>query len=254
MNISKYIYIAGANDARLFSRDHFLIFMFLFAIIIAVAMRYLLPWLDGYMAAARIMPGEYTEMNFSDIFPMIVPYMTVYTGATIVGAIYGFMLLDERDDHSIISILVTPIPLNRFVWYRVGSMILLAFVMIVVMLFIVNTALLSTWKTFLLSAGGALTAPIAALFYATAAENKVQGFAYGKFAGIAGWTIIIGWFIADPLQWLFGIFPPFLISKAYWMALSEKSLWWLALALGVVLQAALIRWLIQRFNRVAARG
>jgi fluoroquinolone transport system permease protein len=49
---------------------------------------------------------------------------------------------------------------------------------------------------------------------------------------------------------LIGIFPPWWISKAYWMALEGRSGWWVALILGIVLQIVLINWLIQRFNRV----
>lgn len=253
MNISRYIYAAGGNDAKLFRRDHFLIFMFVFAIIIGIALRYVLPWLDSYLLEAGVMPGNVTSLRFSDVYPMIIPYMTVYTGATIVGAIYGFMLLDERDDHSIISMMVTPVSINRFVSYRISSAALLAFLVIIIMLYSVNIALLPIWQMMLMAAGGSLTAPIAALFYATVAENKVQGFAYGKFASVAGSAIIIGWFIGDPLQWLFGLFPPFLISKAYWMALAGQNLWWLALVLGIILQLAVIRVLTKHFNRVVRR-
>lgn len=253
MNLSRYIYVAGGNDAKLLRRDHFLIFMFVFGIIIAMALRYVLPWLDSYLFEAGVMPGDVTGLRFSDVYPMIIPYMTVYTGATLVGAIYGFMLLDERDDHSIISMMVTPVSINRFISYRIGSAALLAFLMIIIMLYCVNIALLPTWQILLMAAGGSLTAPIAALFYATVAENKVQGFAYGKFAGVAGWAIIIGWFIGDPLQWLFGLFPPFLISKAYWMALTGQNLWWLALILGMVLQIVVIGILIKQFNRIIRR-
>jgi len=105
----------------------------------------------------------------------------------------------------------------------------------------------------LIAAGAALAGPIASLFYAIFAENKVQGFAMAKFVGIAGWVILVGWFVAEPWQWLFGLFPPFLISKAYWMVLDGDGLWWVSLLAGIVLQAGLIALLIRRFTRVAYR-
>ena len=37
------------------------------------------------------------------------------------------------------------------------------------------------------------------------------------------------------------------------MALAGDGLWWIALIAGIVLQAALIRWLLQRFNTLAYR-
>ena len=84
-----------------------------------------------------------------------------------------------------------------------------------------------------------------------AAENKVQGFAIAKFVGLAGWIILLGWFVAEPWQWLLGLFPPFLVSKAYWMVIAGDSLWPLALVLGIMLQIGLLYILIRRFNKVA---
>jgi hypothetical protein len=37
------------------------------------------------------------------------------------------------------------------------------------------------------------------------------------------------------------------------MALAGDGLWWLALILGIVFQAVLNRWMMQRFNRWAYR-
>ncbi len=117
----------------------------------------------------------------------------------------------------------------------------------------INQALLPLWQMILIAAGGALTAPIVSLFLATFAENKVQGFAYSKFGGVSGWTIMIGFFVAEPFQWLIGLYPPFWISKAYWMALEGTELWWAALLVGIVSQAGLIALLVKRFVKVAYR-
>jgi fluoroquinolone transport system permease protein len=253
MNINRFIYTTGGNDVKLLGRDRFLPFMFLFGLMLAGALRYILPWIDGNLAAGGIMPGSLTEMRFSDFYPLAVAHMVIYSGASLVGAIYGFMLLDERDNHTITSMMITPISLNCFVMYRIGSCILLSFFMIMAMVYITGIALLPVWQMLMIAAAASLAAPILAIFYATVAENKVQGFAYAKFGGIAAWTILIGWFIADPWQWLFGVFSPFLISKAYWMALGGDSLWWLALGLGIVLQSALIGWQVQCFKRVIQR-
>lgn len=179
--------------------------------------------------------------------------MTLYTGSLLVGTIFGFMLLDEKDDNTLTAMMVTPVPLEQYALYRVGMPAILAFVIILAMLLIVNQTLLPLWQLALVAAGGALTAPIVSLFFATVAENKVQGFAYSKFGGVAGWTIMLGWFVPEPFQWLIGIFPPFWVSKAYWMALEGRNWWWVVLLLGVVLQIDLIGWLVRRFTKVVYR-
>lgn len=241
----------GRNDAKLIGRDSFLIYMFAFAAIIAAVLRYGLPWMDSYLADSGVMPSETIPINLADVYPMLVAFMALYTGALLTGTVFGFVLLDERDQNTLKAMLVTPVPLDHYVLYRVTVPAILAFVIILGMALFINQALLPLWQMILISAGGALMAPIASLFFATLAENKVQGFAYSKFGGISGWFIMIGWFVPEPWQWLCGVFPPFWISKAYWMALEDNGFWWVALTIGIVLQVGLIGWLMQRFNKVA---
>jgi fluoroquinolone transport system permease protein len=253
MQMTQLIGKLGRSDVKLIGRDSFLIFMFLFAAIIATVLRFGLPALNTYLAENGVMPGETIPLSLADIYPMLVAFLAIYTGALLVGTVFGFVLLDERDHNTLKAMLVTPVPLKQYVLYRVGGPAILAFVIILGMALFINQALLPLWQMILISAGGALAAPIAALFFATFAENKVQGFAYSKFGGISGWAFLIGWFVPEPWQWLIGLFPPFWIGKAYWLALEGNGWWWLALIAGIVLQGGLINWLIQRFNNVAYR-
>jgi len=63
--------------------------------------------------------------------------------------------------------------------------------------------------------------------------------------------ILLAWFVSEPFQWLFGLFPPFLISKAYWMAFEGNNFWWIALIIGIILQLGLIVVLMKQFNKTA---
>jgi fluoroquinolone transport system permease protein len=243
----------GRSDVKLIGRDRFLIFMFAFAFIIATALRFGLPAMDAYLVESGIMPGDIIPIRLADVFPMLVAYLGLYTGALLVGTVFGFVLLDERDHNTIKAMLVTPVPLSRYLLYRVGGTAVLAFLIVLAMILFINQALLPLWQMLLIVAGASLTAPIVMLFFAAFAANKVQGFAFSKFGGISGWTIMIGFFVAEPWQWLIGLYPPFWISKAYWLALEGRSGWWLALIVGIVLQIGMIAWFMQRFNKVAYR-
>ena len=249
MEMTQLVRRLGRSDLKLIGRDRFLIFMFLFAVYIAVALRFLLPWADGYLAEHEIMPGASIPLRLAEVYPMLVAFMGLFTGALLVGTVFGFVLLDEKDNNTLRAMLVTPVPLPRYLLYRVGLPAVLAVVIVLGMVLVINQAVPPLWQLLPLSAGAGLTAPIVTLFFATFAENKVQGFAYTKFAGVSGWTIMIGYFIAAPWQWLVGLFPPFWISKAYWLALEGSPDWWLALLLGIVLQLGLVYWLINRFTR-----
>ena len=253
MQTTHLVRTLGRNDVKLIGRDRFLLMIFGFALYIAVVLRYGLPWLDAYLADNGVLPSETLALSLADFYPLIVVFMAVFQGAMMSGVIFGFMLLDEKDDNTIKAMLVTPVPLNHYVLYRVMLPSLLGFVLVVGMVLFINQVLLPLWQLLLIAAGASLVAPIAALFYAIFAENKVQGFAVAKFAGLIGYLVVLAWFVPEPWQWLVGLFPPYWICKAYWMALDGHGLWWLALLAGVVLQLGLVQVMVHRFKKVAYR-
>lgn len=253
MQMTHLVRKLGRNDLKLIGRDSFLLFMFSFVIVVAVAMRYALPVLNSYLAETGVLPSETISQSLADFYPLLVAFMAVFQGTLITGTIFGFALLDEKDDNTIKAMLVTPIPFRRYLLFRVAVPTVMAAFIVVFMVLFINQALIPIGQLVLISAGAALAAPITVLFYGILAENKVQGFAYGKFVSVFGWIILIAWFVPEPWQWLFGLFPPYWISKAYWMAYVGNGFWWLALIVGVVLQLITVWWMARLFTRVAYR-
>lgn len=243
----------GRLDLKLVGRDRFLIMMFGFVIYIAVMLRFGLPWLNDYLQSHGVLPNDHAPFPLSDVYPMLVTFFAVFNGSMITGTIAGFMLIDEKDGRTLKAQLVTPLPFNQYALYRCVAPMALGFLIILFMVWAIDLALIPTAHLLLIALGGALTTPLFTFFYGIYGENKVQGIAISKLVGILGWTIPIGWFIADPFPWLFGLFPPFLICKAYWMSLHGDPLWWAALLLGSLLQLALLGWMVKRFNTVAYR-
>ena len=253
MQMTELLPKIGDNDLKIIRRDNFLLFMLVYVIFIGLFVRYAMPWLNIVMAENGVLPNARMPIALADLYPMLVAYFCLFVMVLLPGSVYGFMLLDEKDDNTLSAMLVTPLPLQQYLGYRLAVVTALAFVIVLFMLYAVAQALLPLWKLIFLAAGAALAAPIAALCFGVFAENKVQGFAYSKFGGIAGWTVLIGWFVPEPWQWLIGFFPPFWVSKAYWMALEGRPAWWIALIAGFVLQAALIALLMRRFQVNAYR-
>ena len=251
MTVTHLVQKLGRNDAKLIWRDSLLLVLLAFTVVIAASLHYLLPWLDGYLAANGTLPNAKYDTRLADHFPLIVGFFTLFQGGTISGAIFGFALLDEKENDTLTAMLVTPVPFRQYIGYRVALPTLLGVIIIAGMMWGIGLALVPWWQVLLLAAGGSLGAPIAALFYVTFAENKVQGFAMSKFISIAGWIILIAWFVDEPWQWLFGLFPPYWICKAHWMALGGDPFWWAALLLGVALHLAALAWFVRRFQRVA---
>ncbi len=254
MQMTELVRKLGPNDARLFRRDSFLIFMAGYAVIIALVLRFGLPWLSNYLTDNNVLNSETFIASLSELYPMFITYMGIFTlGGVMVGTIFGFLLLDERDDNTIKAMLVTPIPVSHYAVYRVALPTVISAFAIIMTLLVINQALLPIWELVLVAGCGSLAAPIIALFYATFAANKVEGFAFAKFVGLGGFLIILAWFVPEPFQFLFGLFPPFWTSKAYWLALDGNGLWIVALMIGIIAQLGAIYWLVQRFIKVAYR-
>lgn len=247
MQFTKTMRQMSRNDVKLIGRDSFLVMILAYIIGLAIFLRFALPWLNAYL----IENGE-VPFILSDYYPMFIAFSSIFLGAIMAGMVFGFVLLDEKDDKTIKAMLVTPLPISQYMAYRIFVPALLAFVIVIAEVYIINLdgTLLPFWQIALIALGAALSAPIATLFFAIAAENKVQGFAMTKFTGTAGMLILFSWFVAEPWQWLFGLFPPFWVSKAYWLALEGNTLWLGALAIGIVSQAALIWGMLKAFNKV----
>lgn len=237
------------NDFRIIGRDQFLQLMFGFVVLIALFLRFALPALNDNLAANGLMPGSFHAEPLSSFYPLLVGFMVVFQGALLSGAIYGFLILDEKEDGTLVAMQVTPVPTANYLGVRMYIPALVAAVIVFAQLHFVGIAVPQLADSIAISLGASLAGPIATLVYANFAQNKLQGFAIAKFVGVAGWIILIGWFVPEPAQWLFGLFPPFLVSKAYWMAISGNSAWVWTLMLGVAAQLALIALLVHRFRR-----
>lgn len=244
MNFQSAFPTLSRNDRRLIVRDPFLLLLSGYFLVLAVIARAGLPWITGVLLR---------EFGFD-----LTPYYPLVAGELVllpqfIGIVFGFLLLDERDQHTLDAMLVTSLPIRTFLLYRVTAAILLAFVMSVFTLLIVNPSALTLVEILVICAGGAAFSPALMLFIAAYSANKVEGFALSKIYGLVGFLPLVAWFVPEPWQFLFGFFPPYWISKAVWTVADGSGLWPLYVALGVLSAAVYVWWLVRRFLLVAHR-
>jgi len=235
------------NAFKLIKRDTILIAFGVFVVYMAVVLHFLLPWLDRYLAEQGFLPGKAIAYHLSHYFPVILSNMVLYTGAVIGGAVFGFLILTEKDDNTLTAMLVSPVSPRQYIQSRVVISTAVSFFIILFLYYGINQDLLPFGEMLLVCLGGAVTAPVVMLFLAVMANSKLQGMNYAKILSFLGFLVIISWFIREPFQWVFGLFPPYWVSKAYWAALEGQGIWYLYLALGIVLQGAAILWLARLF-------
>jgi fluoroquinolone transport system permease protein len=228
------------NDARLFGRDSFLPSLVLIMVGSAVALRFGLPWL-----ANTIGTGEFS--------PLLVGYIVMFSVVGVGGTCIAFIVLDERDEHTMDALLVTPLPVPYYLGYRLLVAIVIAFVLALTVMYIIGQAMVPFWQLLPIAVVASLMGALQEVFLGTFAGNKVEGFAQMKIISTSGLLLFGAWFVPMPWEWLFGFFPPYWAVKAYWMAQAGDPNWWLALIAGAVLMSATLAYLMRRFGRLVHR-
>lgn len=235
----------GRNDRRLISRDSFLLGMSLYIFVMAGIMRYAIPWINDLIADTPAF-----TFNLADYYPVLIGYM-LYVGALLAGMIIGFIVLDERDDNTLKALMVTPMSLRQYMWYRLLVPAVIGFVFVLAMFLLINLEVPALWQMILLAIVNGMTASWIMLIFAIFAQNKVQGFAVQKVLGTVGLILFGSWFFAAPLEYLTGIFPTYWFLKSYWLMLESDPGWMTFMVIGIVYNAAIIWFLLKRFEKVA---
>lgn len=234
------------NDVKLIGRDSFLATLIGYALFMALVLRVALPPSAAYLL-------ENHDFDLTPFYPLIIGYAALMMGPILAGMVVGFLLIDERDDGTIKAMLVTPMPLNLYLLYRVSLPMVLGYVLVIAQVYIMNLVVLPFWQLAIIALPGALLAAITTLFFATYAENKVQGFAQMKIVGSTALIAVAAWFIPEPWQYLAGFYPPYWLAKGYWAASAGQPTWLLFTAIGAGMLASVLVLLVRQFNRVAYR-
>ena len=228
-------------DARRVVRDRFLLAAAAYLLGMAIVMRWVLPWM------ARAARSRWSS-DLEPYFPLIVSYLVVVLGAVAVGIVGGFILLETREERSIVALRVSPLPLRVYV---TGFSFVLALTAMGVIL--AEAALiglgLPPWPALLaIALVGGSGAPLVALYLATFPDNKVEAFAHMKFVSVAGAIPLGAYFLPLPWQYLACLFPPFWAAKAWWVAEAGGGSWPLWLLGGALTTGTLLVWLSGRFQ------
>lgn len=231
------------NDFKLIGRDSFLLGMLGYILLMGLLSRFLVPRLRGFLLASR-------GFDLEPYYPLFVSWIAVMLGVVLAGTLIGLLLIDERDERTLQAILVTPLPLSRYLTYRVGLAAVLAAPIIVVQDRIIALGHLPLWKLALIALTGAPVAAVMTLILPIFARDKVQAFALLKIVSISTLLPLAAYFVAEPWQLIAGVYPPYWLIKAYWVAHADGPEWWIYLALGWVFTVPFLWWSVRRFERM----
>jgi len=235
----------GRIDLGNVRRDPMLMWLTAFALTIALAVRW------GVPPLTEMLQGRF-DFDLTPYYPLLLSFVA---GATpgMVGAVIGFLLLDQKDDGTIIALQVTPLTHRGYLLYRALTPILLSFALTLLALPLTGLMTAGGVDLVLISATSAPMAPLFAFFVASFAANKVQGFAIMKGSGVLSWPALFAWFLPMPWQLTMGFVPHYWILKTVWAAESGEAGAWLYATAALAFQALLMLVLLRRFDHVMRR-
>jgi fluoroquinolone transport system permease protein len=190
--------------------------MLVYPVMIMLVGAYLLPFILNEFGDADA--GQYLA---SVVIVLVLGSLAPFIG----GAMFGFLLLDHRDENTLISLRVTPTSLGGYLGFKATYIYLLSVASSLMVLSGVKwlsgdgyTVMgRNVWDgfSFLGILGYAVVAawlaPIFGLLLASLGKNKIEGFAYMKSLGIFALLPVL--VVLEPLQdarqYLLGIMPSF---------------------------------------------
>ena len=246
LNIIGVLKALGPIDLQNIRRDSLLLWMAAMPLFLALLFRFAVPWVrDGIL--------QQFNFDIQPFYPLLMSYGFIIATPLLFGVVIGFLLLDERDDQTLKALQVTPLPLSGYLAYRITIPIILSIVLTVLMYPIAGLVPFSTTHLIAVSLLAAPLAPIFALFMATFAANKVQGFALMKGVGVVLILPVLAYFIESNWQLALGIVPTYWPIKLYWMLYAGETGGWIYFVVGLVYQALMLALLLRRFNVVMHR-
>ncbi|OEH94348.1 hypothetical protein [Bacillus solimangrovi] len=217
----------AVNDVKSIRRDSLLVYVLFMPFLIVIMLRVLMPVADRFFAEQYgIDVNEYTALILSFFFVLQVPL--------IFGLVFGFLILDERDENTLLALRVTPLSMKVYMSYRMGSIFLFTLFYILLLLPFTRVYRIELFiDTLLIVLLSGLFSLFVLLFLATFASNKVEGLALMKGLGILFLGPIASYFITSNWQYMFGILPTYWPVKAFWEMWDGESYWFSLLIGGI---------------------
>lgn len=228
-------------DFKNIRRDALLVWIPLLPLMMTLALRFAVPPL------ANLLLHEF-ELDLTPYYPLLMSMFTLLV-PSIVGMIVGFLLLDERDEQTLLALMVTPMSNTSYLTYRIGVPLVIGFFINLITYPLAGLVPIAPLDLVIVSLLGAFTAPLTALFLAALAENKVAGLAMLKM--LNGITIlpVAAYFIPENWQWLAGIIPTYWPLKVFWSAVSGES-YWQYLLIGLIVNGIALMVLLRQWNKM----
>jgi fluoroquinolone transport system permease protein len=240
-NIRSFI----ANDLKNIHRDSYFPFLLSIPLLLGILFRWLIPYL------AQLLKN--CNFDLSPYYPLIVSYFFVLMIPCIIGFMNGFIWIDERDDHTLNALLVTPLPLDQYLAYKALVCMVSSFVLTVIAIPLSGLSGASFINIAVVALLSSFTAPLFAIILFVFSKNKVEAFAVAKYMYVLYLVPIAAFFIHSSWDMAFGLIPTYWLLKVFWL-IEENISVWSYFSVGFVYNFLLLIVLLNYYKKIAYKS
>jgi hypothetical protein len=227
------------SEAKSTVRDEILLIITCVPIILTLLVRFGEPPLRGLLT-------EYLDLSRHHL--TILAVLASMT-PMMFGWLIGFKLLDDRDEHTLSAIAVTPLTKQGYIVYRTALVLVLSAFLNTTLIPLTGLTGITLGRLIPISIMAAFEAPIMALVLAAFAGNKVEGLAVAKFMGIFSAVPVLPLYIDSPFVYAAGIVPFFWVGKTVSLTAGPAGPYFLAVGAGLAVHLLCLAVVLQLFNR-----
>lgn len=228
------------GDLKNITRDTMLFFILVSPFFIGIAFKILIPWVT-------IMLKQNLDFNLVDHYHFIMAFIIMLI-PLMLGMMIGFVILEDRDQGILSYFAVTPLSKFNYLAYRLIISIVVSFIFSLFIIYFLRIIEIKIFMFIPIIFIASMEAPIMSIFIAAFADNKVEGFAFSKGAGILFAAPLAGYLLKTRWSILIGIFPTYWVSEAFLAVYKGLSYYFFNIAGGIIIHFIFIILLLNKYK------
>lgn len=235
-------------DLRKVTRDPLMAGIIAAPLAVALIFRFAIPDAVSLEAVLGSYLGRDLGAEIARATPMLLMSLLTAIAPGLVGAVYGLLLVGERDERTLMALRVMPVSFARYMAARLFTPLAFSVLMTIIAYPIAGLAPLPMATVILLAVVTATSAPVVALAMATFARDKMAALAVMRVANSILALPVLAYFATPPMLYLAWLSPAYWQMKALWLA-AETSPFLVSLAVALTMNVLLAMLLYSRFER-----
>ncbi len=238
--MKKFINLLKGDLKNIF-RDKMYIFILLAPLLMGFAFKIIVSFLEN------ILLEEFAFQLF--------PYYLLITSFVIIiiplvsGMLFAFLILEDRDQGILTYLSITPFSKSRYLLYRLAISYIISFISVLFAHYYLQLIEIGLIYLLPILMMASLGGPLIVLLITTFADNKVEGFAFGKASSIFYLFPLSAYFINSNIKYIFSIFPSFWIYQTIVVVDQSNDLYLTYTFLGFLSYFTYIYLLMKKFHK-----